>query len=125
MSLSNIELGKLGEELAVDFLRKKRCKIIKQNYSCLFGEIDIIAKFKRSLFFIEVKTRHSSKFGFPQEAVDKKKQKQISKVALHYLTSHQLTKIPARFDVISILLDTEKQIKWIQNAFPLTERYSY
>lgn len=127
MSLNNIELGKFGEEIAVDFLKRKGCKIIVQNYKCLFGEIDIIAKLKKILIFAEVKTRHSSCFGFPKEAVDKRKQKQIAKTALHYLTSNQLLKKPARFDVLSILINSDgfKKIEWLRDAFPLPEKYSY
>lgn len=127
MPSSNIKLGKSGEEFAVAFLKRKGCRIIKQNYKCLFGEIDIIARFRKTLIFAEVKTRHPSYFGLPQEAVDKRKQRQIARVALHYLTAQQLLKSPARFDVLSILINPDglKEIEWLKDAFPLPERYSY
>ena len=127
MPSNNIEFGKSGEELAVAFLKREGCRIIEQNYKCLFGEIDIIARFKKTLIFAEVKTRHPSHFGLPQEAVDKRKQEQIAKTALHYLATHQLLKKPARFDVLSILVnpDGSKEVEWLKDAFPLPERYSY
>ncbi len=125
--LSKIELGKSGEEIAVAFLKRKGCRIIAQNYKCLFGEIDIIARFRKTLIFAEVKTRHPSHFGLPQEAVDKRKQRQIARTALYYLTAQQLLKSPARFDVLSILINPDglKEIEWLKDAFSLPERYSY
>ncbi|MCK4859483.1 MAG: YraN family protein [Candidatus Omnitrophica bacterium] len=127
MSSNNIELGKSGEKIAVDFLKKKGYRIIEQNYRCLFGEIDIIAKLKKTLIFAEVKTRYPSCFGSPQEAVNSRKQEQIAKTALHYLASCQSFKSPARFDVLSILFNSNgsKEIEWFRDAFSLPEKYSY
>ncbi|RKY38894.1 MAG: YraN family protein [Candidatus Omnitrophota bacterium] len=117
----NRELGQWGEEVAVKFLRKKGCRIIAQNYASPWGEIDIIAKEKRCLVFVEVKTRSSSRFGLPQEAVDRRKQKQISKSALYYLSTHQLLNTPARFDVVSIFLHSDglREINWFKDVFSL------
>ena len=63
------ELGKKGEELALRFLKKRGYRIIEKNYVCKMGEMDIIAKEKDTLVFIEVKTRTSTVFGPPQLAV--------------------------------------------------------
>jgi putative endonuclease len=79
------ELGRRGEEVAFRFLKKKGYRIIEKNYACKMGEMDIIAKEKDTLVFIEVKTRTSSLFGPPQLAVNFSKQRQLSKVALNYL----------------------------------------
>ncbi len=76
------ELGKKGEELALRFLKKRGYRIIEKNYVCKMGEMDIIAKEKDTLVFVEVKTRTSTTFGPPQLAVNPTKQMQLSKVAL-------------------------------------------
>jgi putative endonuclease len=114
------ELGKKGEEKALRFLKKKGYRIIEQNYVCKLGEMDIIAKEKDTLVFIEVKTRTSTEFGPPQLAVNSSKQRQLSKVALNYLKEKKLEDVKARFDVVAILLGTEgEEIELIKNAFDL------
>ena len=84
------ELGKKGEEIALRFLKKKGYRIIEQNYVCKMGEMDIIAKEKDTLAFVEVKTRTSTTFGPPQLAVNFSKQRQLSKVALNFLKRKNL-----------------------------------
>src|SRR5512137_18073 len=103
------ELGKKGEELAFRFLKKKGYRIIEQNYVCKMGEMDIIAKEKDTLAFIEVKTRTSTAFGPPQLAVNSSKQRQLSKVALNFLNEKRLNDVKARFDVVAILLSPKKE----------------
>lgn len=84
------------------------------------GEIDLIAKEKDTLVFIEVKARTSREFGPPQLAVHLSKQKQLSKVALHYLKEKRLEDIKARFDVVSILLGPQgEEVELIRDAFEL------
>ncbi len=121
MSEERIVTGKLGEELAANFLKKKRFEIIERNYRRRFGEIDIIAMHRKTLVFIEVKTRKSKKFGSPFEAITNKKQQQIARVAQNYLCQKEMFDKPARFDVVAItLLEKEKPIiEIIQNAFDL------
>ena len=114
------ELGKKGEEKALRFLKKKGYRIIEKNYVCKMGEMDIIAKDKDTLTFIEVKTRTSAEFGPPQLAVNSSKQRQLSKVALNYLKEKQLEEVRARFDVVAILLGQKgEQIELIRDAFEL------
>ncbi len=112
-------LGQKGEKQAARYLKKKGYKIVTSNYRCQYGEIDLIAKNADILIFIEVKTRTSSDFGGPAAAVDCRKQKQISKVAHHYLVTHHNDDVDARFDVISILSPSGKktEIEHITNAF--------
>ena len=114
------ELGKRGEEVALRFLKKRRYRIIEKNYVCKLGEMDIIAKEKDTLAFIEVKTRTSTAFGPPQLAVNLSKQRQLSKVALNYLKEKHLEDVKARFDVVAILLGQKgEEIELIRDAFEL------
>jgi putative endonuclease len=113
-------LGKKGEELAVAQLKKLQFKILERNYKCLLGEIDIIARERGTLVFVEVKTRSSPDFGGPAAAVTERKQRQISRVALTYLNQKKLTDIPARFDVVTVeLIAPAPRIELIRNAFDL------
>ena len=114
------ELGKKGEELALRFLKKNGYRIIGRNYVCKMGEMDIIAREKDTLAFVEVKTRTSTDFGPPQLAVNSSKQRQLSKVALNFLKEKQLEDVKARFDVVAILLGSKgEEIELIRDAFEL------
>ena len=114
------ELGRKGEEAALRFLKKNGYRIIGRNYVCKMGEMDIIAKEKDTLAFIEVKTRTSTTFGPPQLAVNPKKQSQMSKVALHFLKEKKLEDAKARFDVVAILLAPKgEEIELVKDAFDL------
>ncbi|MBI4777484.1 YraN family protein [Candidatus Desantisbacteria bacterium] len=114
MTYARIKLGQCGEEKAADYLVKQRIKILEKNYRCGYGEIDIIAKDKDTLVFVEVKTRKTSTYLSPLLAVNKHKQLQISKVALHYLLEKKLKEIPCRFDVVTVV---DEEIQWIKGAF--------
>jgi putative endonuclease len=114
------DLGKKGEEVALQFLKKKGYRIIGKNYVCKMGEMDIIATEKDTLVFIEVKTRTSTTFGPPQLAVNSKKQIQLSKVALNFLKEKRLEDVKARFDVVAILVRPKgEDIELIKDAFDL------
>jgi putative endonuclease len=114
------ELGKKGEEVALRFLKKRGYRIIEQNYVCKMGEMDLIAKEKDTLAFIEVKTRTSTTFGLPQLAVNSSKQRQLSKVALYFLKEKKLEDVKARFDVVAIILGQNgEEIELIKDAFDL------
>ena len=101
--IDNVSKGKYGERLAVDYLKKLKYKIIKVNYSNKIGEIDIIAKQKDIIVFVEVKYRESANFGMPREAVNFYKQRKIKTVAMSYLKMNGLLESRIRFDVIEIL----------------------
>jgi putative endonuclease len=119
---TTVGTGQHGEALALDYLRGLRYTIVATNYRRSFGEIDIIAKDRDTLVFVEVKSRRSSTFGSPAEAVDARKQRQLSRIAQEYLVSHQLAETPARFDVIAVYLHGNHQpatIEHIRNAFEL------
>jgi putative endonuclease len=110
-------LGKEGEAAAVRFLKKKGFRIVETNYRTPVGEIDIIAKDKNVLVFIEVKTRADKTFGYPFEAVNARKREKIRKVALSFMKKYR-REFPARFDVLSIIMkDGKKHIEHISDAF--------
>ncbi len=114
------ELGKKGEEMALRFLKKNGYRILETNYLCKMGEADIVAKDRDTYAFIEVKTRRSTSFGSPQMAVDRKKQEQLSRVALFYLKEKRLEEAKARFDVVAILIGPKgEEIELIKDAFDL------
>jgi putative endonuclease len=114
------QCGKTGEALAVAHLRKKGYKLIERNYRTRVGEIDVIAKHKGRIVFIEVKTRRTGRYGDPKSAVTLKKQRKISMVALAYLKKHYSLQTPARFDVVTVRSDgAGETIEIIPNAFEL------
>lgn len=120
MSADKQSLGQHGETLAVKHLRRMGYKIIARNYRTRQGEIDIVARHKGVLVFVEVKTRRSEKYGHPKSAVTAAKQRQISMVALAYLKKHDAMQQPARFDVVTILAPEQNpKIDVITNAFEL------
>lgn len=102
------ELGVLGEEIAVDYLKRQGYKILTRNYRHKKEEVDIIAQHNKTLIVIEVKARNSDYHQSPQEAVTKKKQASIIKVANAYIEENEID-LETRFDVIAILI-TEKEI---------------
>jgi putative endonuclease len=114
-------LGRTGEDLAAAFLQKAGYTILIRNYRQKCGEIDIIAEEKGTLVFVEVKTRNNMTFGSPFAAITEKKQRQIGRVAQDYLTRHKLFNRPARFDVVSVLMDKDRPpvIELLSNAFDL------
>src|SRR3989338_9029077 len=126
MSRARIELGKAGEDLAVDYLQGKGYRILQRNFKCALGEIDIIARHKDSICFIEVKTRTNLDKGLPQEAITGPKQRKLSRVALSFLKSRKLLASPARFDIVAVLATPEEnQIELSQDAIELDARYLY
>ncbi len=112
--MNNKIKGNKGENIACDFLKKKNFKIIERNFSCKFGEIDIIAEDGNFLVFVEVKRRLTEKYGRPCEAVNYKKQKTIAFCATYYLSRMSLMGKPVRFDVVEIL---GEEVNLIKDAF--------
>ncbi len=121
-------LGMYGEETAVKFLENNGYTILTTNYSCRFGEIDIVAADGDTVAFIEVKTRSSNKFGQPSEAVNYPKQMKIIKTALHYITNKKLTDYMSRFDIVEISVDAynkASEIVLIRDAFEYSGKLGY
>lgn len=114
------KIGRTGESIAARYLRSKGYRILERNYRTRLGEVDIIARDRRTLVFVEVKARNSSRFGNPKNSITPHKQRKISMVALQYLKSTDQMKAKARFDVIAISsAKTSPQIELIKNAFDL------
>lgn len=110
-------LGKLGEDIAVQYLLDNGYKVIDRNYRFGRNEIDIIVTNQKQIVFVEVKTRNNNIIGEPYQAVTRKKQKQIIKVAHHFLVEN-CVELDARLDVISIVMNEKKfLIEHIEAAF--------
>ena len=109
--------GKRSEIIAADYLKKKGYKILETNYKNKVGEIDVIAKDKDYLVFVEVKARFSQKFGHPFEAIDERKQQKIQAVASLYMVKNHKYGTNCRFDAISILGLENPEITHIVDAF--------
>ena len=113
-------IGNFGELAAAEYLKGRGMKIIKQNFYCRGGEIDLIASDGEYTVFVEVKTRKSAKFGTPCEFVDYQKQQKIIKTALYYAGDSD---IAMRFDVVEVYYHLQgdtpiaDSINHIENAF--------
>ncbi len=112
------ELGKKGEEIAVDVLRQKGYTILERNWYFQKAEIDIIAqKDPETLVVVEVKTRSNSFIGNPEEFVTEKKIKLLVKAANEYVVSHELD-VEIRFDIIAVVLNSKYQkVEHLEDAF--------
>ena len=102
------ELGKVGEDLAVLYLKREGYQIIGRNFRYKKYEIDIIAKYNNELIFIEVKTRSSNIYGRPIDAVNMEKQKNICRAAKYYLYIHKKENAYVRIDVIEVYFYNHK-----------------
>lgn len=115
MKQENKVKGYKFEQMAQQYLKKKKYSILATNEANFCGEIDIIAKYKNTIVFVEVKGRETAEFGLPFEAVTELKQEKIRRASQAYLKSKKLLdKCDVRFDVISILGD---EIEHVINAF--------
>ena len=120
MTRDRLELGKKGENLALKTIRNMGYQDIVQNYRCRLGEIDLIARDGDTLVFLEIKTRRTGSTADAKEAVNARKRRQISKVALNYMKTNNCENTRARFDVVAIsLVGSSPKIEVIKNAFDL------
>ncbi|MCF2875974.1 MULTISPECIES: YraN family protein [unclassified Tenacibaculum] len=111
------ELGKKGEELAIEYLQEKGYVILEKNYRFQKAEIDIIAKKAEVLIVVEVKTRSTGYFGNPQDFISSKKVKLLVAAADNYINEKEL-EVELRFDVIALIKEKEKfKIEHLENAF--------
>ena len=101
------EIGKIGEDLASKHLEDAGYTIIERNFMARQGEIDIIAKDKKELVFIEVKTRTNDMYGKPIEAVNMQKQKHLLNTIKYYLYSKHLENEFVRIDVIEVYFNND------------------
>lgn len=111
------ELGKKGEQLAVDFLLKNGYDIAERNYRFDKAEVDIIANKDDVLTIVEVKTRSTTNFGNPQDFVKPKQIKSLVKAVDEYVTVNNLN-VEVRFDIIAIVkVGKQYEIEHLENAF--------
>jgi putative endonuclease len=113
------DVGVLGEKLAKDFLRKRGYRILETNYRCPGGEVDIVARHKDCLVFIEVRTKRSLEFGSPEESVTPAKMEKLRAVAAHYWQTHHGLPPSWRIDMVAVEIDQEdkpRRIELIENA---------
>ena len=113
------DTGILGEKLAKDFLKKQGYRILETNYRCAEGEIDIIAKHRDSLVFIEVRTKTSQDFGSPEESITQTKKERLKTVAARFRQTHDNLPPSWRIDVVAVELDQKgklSRIELIENA---------
>ncbi|MCH8029768.1 MAG: YraN family protein [Candidatus Dadabacteria bacterium] len=108
--------GKKGEAIACRALERYGYDIVEKNYRCREGEIDIIARDKDCLCFIEVKSRSSESFGLPEESVTKTKQLRLWTVANVFLEEKEVEYDELRFDIAAVNLLTG-EVRVIRNAF--------
>ena len=114
---SHNDLGKLGEQLAIDFLRNEGYDIIETNWVFEKAEVDIIARRENVLSIVEVKTRSGIGFGLPQDFVDRKKIRLLVKAVNEYVVSRDLD-VEVRFDIIGIhKVDSDYSIVHLTDAF--------
>jgi putative endonuclease len=115
----NKKKGDLGEALAADFLRRLGYAIIETKYEFRdVGEIDIVARDGDVLVFCEVKTRTNDRYGEPEYAITRRKQRQVRSLAKGYLYEHEIDEQEVRFDVVAIMYEGHcPKIDYFKNAF--------
>lgn len=118
--MKTVDIGRIGEKASARFLKKNGYKILEKNLHISHNEIDIIARDKQSLVFVEVKTRtlnseNDLPFGTPAQAVNYAKQQRTIQAARSYIAAHP-TALMIRFDVIEVFLDsTDKKVSKINH----------
>jgi putative endonuclease len=112
-------LGKAGEDLACDELRRRGYAILDRRYRTRNGELDIVARDGGMLVFVEVKTRSSARYGVPSDALTPAKCRQVAAMAADYLIRRRPRALGCRFDVVAITFDERGRpaIEVIPNAF--------
>jgi putative endonuclease len=118
------EVGRRGEQLARSLLKKRGYRIVESNARGRYGEIDIVARVKGCLVFVEVRSRTSTEFGTPEESVTRKKRQKLITCALDYVTSHDNPENQVwRIDVVAIEMDEhgiQTRAEVIENAVPIS-----
>lgn len=113
--MNNRDFGNRGEDLACEYLKKNGYEILERNkHFSKLCEIDIIAKIKNKVIFVEVKTRKTNSFGTPLEAITKTKYNNIKTGVLSYLAENKIKSY--QIDVIGITLEPELKIEHLKNV---------
>lgn len=111
------ELGRIGEDTAVNYLKEKGFQIIERNTRCAKVEVDLIAKFEDYIVFVEIKTRSSMRWGNPEDAISKAKIKRMVEAAHYYIDENDID-LPVRFDIVAIVINKKiVEIEHFEDAF--------
>ena len=113
--LTRQELGALGERHAARFLRARGLRLLEANYRTPRGELDIIARDRDTLVFVEVRTRTSEEALTPRASVDAKKQEHIERTARAYLRAHRIPECPCRYDVVEVIATPTGQVREVRH----------
>ena len=115
MPTLRVRRGLRGEELARQLLLDKGYYIQATNYRCRWGEVDIVAREGEELVFVEVRTRHSEKFGIPEESLTPAKLRRLMVASQDYLQQHGVPETNWRIDLVSIVFGPERQLQRIDH----------
>ncbi|MCD6500671.1 YraN family protein [bacterium] len=123
--MNSRELGNLGEKIARDYLKKKGYKILARNFKRKWGEIDVVAKKKKSIVFVEVKTILEKQGFFPEDEINWKKKNQLRKIAQIYLQEFKIPfESPWQIDILAIEITSnfkKAKVRHFKNA--IEDRY--
>jgi len=118
--MSRRETGKLGEQIACKALQKKGYRILEKNYRCRHGEIDLVARHRDCIVFIEVRSKTGVSYGSPEESVTAAKKQKLLATALYYLGSHDDLPENWRIDFVAIEMERLggelKRVEIVENA---------
>ena len=111
--------GRLGEDLAHRYLRRRGCIVVARNYRPPSGngEIDVVVRHGEKLVFVEVKTRETAEFGEPARAVDAEKRQHLVRAARDYARRAGVDWPQVRFDIVAVILAPRRRIEWLRDAF--------
>lgn len=123
MKLKNLAIGYLGEAIAKRYLQKRGYRVVKQNYKTKYAEIDLIARDKKTLVFVEVRTKAGERFGSPEDSLNAKKINKLIKNAAAYMAQEVYLK-NYRIDAVCIVLNEKEKIKRITHYRNITGEYS-
>lgn len=119
MKMKNLVIGRLGEMIARKYLQNKGYKIISQNYRTRYAEIDLIACDKKTLVFVEVRTKVREQFGMPEESLNRKKLDKLIRNAEAYVAQQRYEGL-YRIDAICIVFDQDKKIERLNHYQDIT-----
>ena len=125
MGRENRDIGQSGEKAAAEFLKRKGYKIVASNLRTPFGELDLVARHKGFVVFIEVKSRSTDSLGPPYLSVTREKSRRIVKNAVFYLKQRRLLDHPWRIDVVSVKMDMMRKIEKIELIESAVENDDY
>lgn len=123
MSAARQAFGELGERIAERWLRRSGWRVVERRFRSGHRDIDLVMEREGTVAFVEVKARRGDRFGTPVEAVNWRKQKELSRSATVWIARHGRADTSYRFDVVGVLVEGERvRVRHVPNAFPLSLR---